>query len=384
MPPRSVLLSLASAYFVLGVASLAIIGLVPPIARDLGVAPASVALLVTAFALTYAVASPVSQMLIGHWDRRRLILTGLGLMALGLVGSGLAPSYATLFISRMVMAVGAVLVGPMASATAASLAHPAERGAALGTVFGGMTMATVLGVPASGWMGSAVGWRETMGVLALITVAGAVWVRLAVPGDSRGQRSSFADIKELLGDRPVAAALGVGLFQIAAQFVTYALVGAYLTENFDVPQALIPLGLALFGIGGVVGNAVASRLMLRIAPARMVGIGLCALAAVMLAFILAPILTPSGPWLAMMLMLLWAIAGVSPMASGQAWLIQMAPGNLVLALNAAGMYVGIAGGSAISGLTHTLVGSWAMPFASLAVVGLAGLSYRIARKGKRP
>jgi DHA1 family inner membrane transport protein len=379
MPPRSVLLSLASAYFVLGVASLAIIGLVPPIARDLGVAPASVALLVTAFALTYAVASPVSQMLIGHWDRRRLILTGLGLMALGLVGSGLAPSYATLFVSRMVMAVGAVLVGPMASATAASLAHPAERGAALGTVFGGMTMATVLGVPASGWMGSAVGWRETMGVLALITVAGAVWVRLAVPGGSRGQRSSLADIKELLGDRPVAAALGVGLFQIAAQFVTYALVGAYLTENFAVPPALIPLGLALFGIGGVVGNAVATRLMLRVAPARMVGIGLCALAAVMLAFTVAP----PWAWLSMVLMLLWAIAGVSPMASGQAWLIQMAPGNLVLALNAAGMYVGIAGGSAISGLTHTLVGSWAMPFASLAVVGLAGLSYRIARKGKR-
>jgi DHA1 family inner membrane transport protein len=272
-----------------------------------------------------------------------------------------------------------VLVGPMASATAASLAHPAERGAALGTVFGGMTMATVLGVPASGWMGSAVGWRETMGVLALITVAGAVWVRLAVPGGSRGQRSSLADIKELLGDRPVAAALGVGLFQIAAQFVTYALVGAYLTENFAVPPALIPLGLALFGIGGVVGNAVATRLMLRVAPARMVGIGLCALAAVMLAFTVAP----PWAWLSMVLMLLWAIAGVSPMASGQAWLIQMAPGNLVLALNAAGMYVGIAGGSAISGLTHTLVGSWAMPFASLAVVGLAGLSYRIARKGKR-
>lgn len=378
MPPRSVLLSLASAYFVLGVSSLAIVGLVPPIARDLEVPPASVALLVTAFALTYAVASPVSQMLIGHWDRRRLILTGLGLMTLGLVGSGLAPSYATLFVSRMVMAVGAVLVGPMASATAASLAHPAERGAALATVFGGMTMATVLGVPASGWMGSAVGWRETMGVLALVTMVGAVWVRLAVPGNSRGQRSSLADIGRLLGNRPIAAALGVGLFQIAAQFATYALVGAYLTENFSVPPALIPLGLALFGIGGVVGNAVAARLMMKVAPARMVGVGLCALAAVMLAFLLAP----PWAWLALVLMLLWAIAGVSPMAAGQAWLIQMAPGNLVLALNAAAMYVGIAGGSAVSGLTHAWVGSWAMPLASLAVVGLAGLSYRIARRSQ--
>lgn len=351
MPPRSVLLSLASAYFVLGVASLAIVGLVPPIARDLDVAPASVALLVTAFALTYAVASPLSQMLIGHWDRRRLILTGLGLMALSLIGSGLAPGYAELFVSRMVMAVGAVLVGPMASAT-------------------------VIGVPASGWMGSAVGWRETMGVLALITVAGAIWVRLAVPGDGRGQRSSLADIRALLRDRPVAGALGVGLFQIAAQFATYALVGVYLTEQFAMPQALIPLALAVFGIGGVAGNAMATRLMLRIAPARMVGIGLFALAGTMLAFILAP----PWAWLALLLMLLWAVAGVSPMASGQAWLIQMAPGNLVLALNAAAMYVGIAGGSALSGLTQRLVGSWAMPFASLAVVGLAGLSYRFARR----
>lgn len=383
MPPRSVLLSLASAYFVLGVSSLAIVGLVPPIARDLGVAPASVAFLVTAFALTYAIASPISQILVGHWDRRRLIMTGLGLMALGLAGSGLAPDYATLFFARMVMAVGAVLVGPMASATAASLAQPAQRGAALGTVFGGMTMATVIGVPTSGWMGSAVGWRETMGLLALLAVAGAAWVRLAVPGHSRGQRSTPADILALLSERPVAAALGVGLFQIAAQFATYALVGAYLAENFAVPPALIPLALALFGIGGVVGNAVATRLLLRIAPARMVGIGLCALAAVMLAFILAPMLASPGAWLALVLMLAWSVAGVSPMASGQAWLIQLAPGNLVLALNAAGMYVGIAGGSAVSGLTHALVGSWAMPLASLAVVGLAGLSYRIARRGMR-
>ncbi|WP_424811260.1 MFS transporter [Roseococcus sp. YIM B11640] len=377
MPPRSVLLSLASAYFVLGVSSLAVVGLVPPIANDLHVAPASVALLVTAFALTYAVVSPLSQMVIGHWERRSLILTGLGLMAAGLLGSGLAPDYPTLFVARMVMAAGAVLIGPMASATAASLSRPEERGAALGAVFGGMTLATVIGVPASGWMGSFVGWRETMGVLAVVAVAAAVWVRLAVPGASRGQRSSLADMREILGDRIVASAIGVAMFQMAAQFATYALIGAYLTEVFRMPASWVPLGLAIFGIGGVVGNAMASRLMLKVAPVRMVGIGLVALGACMAAFLVAP----PWAWLALLLMLLWAISGMSPIAAGQAWLLQLAPGNLVLALNAAAMYVGIAGGSALSGLTYTLAGAAALPLASLLTVGIAGLCYRIARRG---
>jgi DHA1 family inner membrane transport protein len=92
-PPRGALPALAGAYFTLAVGSLSVVGLLGPMSEGLSVSKSAIAYLVTAFALTYAVAAPLLQMLAGHLDRRTLILTGLCAIAIGTLINAAAPSY---------------------------------------------------------------------------------------------------------------------------------------------------------------------------------------------------------------------------------------------------------------------------------------------------
>jgi len=291
--PGTALLSLAASYIVLGVGSLSIIGLIGPMSRDLGVSHAAIAQLVTVFALTYALAAPLLQVLVGDLPRRRLILVGLMLLALGSALVAVSSSFQLVALSRMLMAIGGALVGPMASAAGASLVTPEHQGRALGTVFGGMTVATVLGVPLSSWLGSLFDWREANAAVAVAAIIAGVLVRWTVPAGQGGAPPTLRTLGAVLADRVLAPAVGVTLLRMAAQFATYALVGVFLAERAGFPLSLLPAALVVFGIGGILGNTVAARLADRIGADRTILVSLAALGAVFAALIVMPPL----PWL---------------------------------------------------------------------------------------
>ncbi len=361
--------SLAAGYFTLGVGSLAVVGLIDPIAAEFTASRAAVAQLVTAFALTYAVAAPLLQTVIGGWDRRWAILLGLGLIAVAAAAGALTDSFAILAASRLVMAIGAAMVGPMASSLAASVVPDAQRGAALGKVFAGMTMATVLGVPLAGWLGGIVGWRGVIWAVAAMAVLTAVAVWQSVPSGSVGMRSGMAALKGVLLNRVLTPAIGVTLFQMASQFAIYALIAAYLMSEQGVPAAMVPVALAVYGVGGVLGNSVATMLLARIAAERLILGSLVG----MLMIYLALGMLHLGPIVALSLLGLWAVVGMLMMAPQQARLVMLAPEqrNLLLALNASALYLGMGGGSVVAGALFSHFGGAGLPYAAAVIAMLA-------------
>ncbi|CAM3913528.1 MFS transporter [Deinococcus frigens] len=103
--PRA-LLALALGNFAIGVNALVIAGILPALEAAFGVSPAQVGLLITLYALGYALASPLLVMLSGAWPRRTLIMSGLILLALGSLLGALAPNYGVLLGSRLIAARG--------------------------------------------------------------------------------------------------------------------------------------------------------------------------------------------------------------------------------------------------------------------------------------
>src|SRR5262245_36059581 len=87
------LLSLAAAYFTLGVGSLMVVGLVQPMSGELGASPAAIANLLTGYALAFAVWAPASQIVLGHLPRRSLLLAGLLIMSASSALAAFAHSY---------------------------------------------------------------------------------------------------------------------------------------------------------------------------------------------------------------------------------------------------------------------------------------------------
>ncbi|GMA24508.1 hypothetical protein GCM10025864_22670 [Luteimicrobium album] len=118
---------LAAGTFALGVDAFVVAGLLPQIARDLHVTAATDGQLTTAFALTYAVGSPALAAATGRWDRRTLLVLGLGVFLLGMVAQAAGPTYAVVLGGRVVAALGAAAFQANAYAVAGLLTTDERR-----------------------------------------------------------------------------------------------------------------------------------------------------------------------------------------------------------------------------------------------------------------
>jgi DHA1 family inner membrane transport protein len=360
---------LCGAYFAMGTSTLAMVGGLPAIAQGLQVAPDAVAQLVSVFAITFALAAPSLQVVLGHWPRRRLLLGGLALTTLGTAFSALAPGLTALFTARVLTALGAAAIGPVASALGSSLVPAARQGKALATVFLGMTLSSVLSVPASAWLSVHAGWREMLGTVALLDAGIALAVLLGVPAGHAGQRLSLSDLLGLLRRPGLPAAVAVMLLQMGGLFATYTMVVPLLRERFAMPQALVSAALAVFGLAGVLGNTVARWVALRWSAERALAASLGVLALLFAGMGLAPANAAS----AFALLAVWAVANDVFMPSQQRRLVELAPQarGLVLALNASALYVGMSGGAFVAGGVYARLGLAALPWASMALVLLS-------------
>ena len=379
--PRLALIALAAAYFFVGASSLAVIGLVPEMSAGLSVSPSLIATLVTVFAIVYALAAPGLQTVAGGVQRRGLVVAGLGLMAAACFGSALAPDYATLLVMRLIGALGAALVGPTVSATAAALVPPEGRARALSAVFAGMTVSIVVGIPLASFLGQTVGWRWSWAVVGLGALAVAPLVWASVPADNRGSRATLGTLVTLLRDRPIALTVATTAVQIGGQFVLYTLLAAWMVESLGAAPSLVPLALMLFGIGGVAGNAMSSLVTARIGAERTVQAAITLMAAVLLVLGTVPL----APEMGIAFSTLWAFFALAIMAPMQSRLVRLAPerSNLTLALNASAIYVGNAFGAALCGLIYAGFGPDLLPLGALIVVLAALAVFRASMAGER-
>lgn len=363
--------ALALAMFAMGVASLSVVGALQAMATALGLAPGDVALLVTVFGVTFAVGTPMLQVTLAHVPRRRLLLGGLLLMALGLAGCALAPGYGTLLLARFLTAAGAAAVSPVASGIGAALVAPARRGHALAVVFVGMTMASVAGVPLASWIAASAGWRTMFGAAALLAVLAAAAVRTRVPPQAAGPRIGWRDFFALATAPDIVRALGVMALAMTALFCTYTLITPILANRFHAGPAAIAVALGVYGLAGLLGNHAARAAARAWTAERSLRTALATMAAAFLLLRLIPPVTA----LALPVMACWAVALDLFLPAQQRRMVELRPAlqGLVLALNSSALFVGMAAGSFAGGRIAAHAGLDAAPLASSALAGLGAL-----------
>jgi predicted MFS family arabinose efflux permease len=382
-----VLIALLSAgNFVIGMGAFVVIGMLGPMAASFGVAPAEAGLALTVYALAYALASPAVVAATGGWSRRGALVAGLGLFALAAALSALAPTPAALYAARVLAAIGAGLFTPNAAAVAVSCSPPERRGAALSNVFFGLTLAQVIGVPAGGFAAYAIGWQASFLVVALIALPVLAGLWRATPPDLPFQPTRLATLGAALADwRTLLAVLLTATF-LGAIYVPYTYLAPLLAATMGWQGPGIAAALFAFGLGAVAGNLLGGRLADRIGPARTLA-GL-ALAQIALMPLLSALPAPGPATLA--LLFVWSVCGWSFMAPQQARLVRLAPDrpNVVLALNAAAIYVGAAAGSALGAAAIARFGVEGLGLVGAAamLVGLAnlGLALRAERAPAAP
>lgn len=346
--PKFILPVISTCNFLIGVGAFVIIGVLEPLGASLGVAPERAGILMTVYALAYAVLSPVLVSLTGHIGRRRVMTFGLVVFLFSAILSAMATSLPMLAVARVFAAAGAGMFTPVGAAVVAGLFPEDQRARVLAAAMFGFTLAQVLGVPAGSWVAYTFGWRFAFWGVVILNLPCIFLIWTFVPAGLKFQPVSLGDLRSILGNGRMMLAIGfTGLF-LGAIYVLYTYFTPMLSQMMGMGRDGITFILVLSGIGAVAGNIIGGIMADRLGWYKTLIILCCAQMILMPIYSFLPLAMPGF----VVLTVAWSIAGWSFMAGQQMRLIglagPMAP--VVLALTAACIYIGAAIGSAIGAL----------------------------------
>lgn len=253
-------LALGVGGFSIGTGEFVIMGLLPEVARDIGVSIPEAGHVISAYALGVVVGAPVLAVLAAGWGRRALLMALMAVYALGNFATAIAPTYHTLAAMRLLTGLPHGTYFGVAALVAASLAPPGKRARAVGLVMLGLTSATLVGVPIAAALGQVFGWRAAFVFVGLIAVLAVALVRGGVPYVPAPQGAS--PLRELgaLKRKQVWLTLGIAGIGFGGMFAVFSYIKPTLIEVAGLPLSGVPFVLALFGLGMVAGNLVGSRM----------------------------------------------------------------------------------------------------------------------------
>jgi predicted MFS family arabinose efflux permease len=369
-------LPLGAGTFAVGTGLLAIQGVLPAIAADLGVSTVEAGQLVTAFAIVYALGAPLLAVAAVRVPPRPLLIGALLIFALANVGGALAPTLPVLLATRVLAALASALFTPNATATGASLVPDDRRGRAIALVYGGLSVATVLGVPAGTLLGGVAGWRATFWFVALLAVLSAAWLAAAMPNAPRPAPAGV-DLLLAVARRPgVARTVAVTTVLMTGQFVAFTFIAPLVERAAGAPgPATVAGALFLFGVAAVGGNAVGGIATDRVGAHTTVAVSLAGFA-LALAGLAAAIQGGGAEWAIFagaIALAVWGVAGYAFVPAQQRRLLRAAPdaGGVVLSLNASALNAGIALGGALGGAVLGGAGLAALPLVGAAFGAVA-------------
>lgn len=376
---------LALGSFAIGTDTFVVAGVLRRLGSDLHVSLVEAGQLVTVFAVTFGVLAPVLAAVTARVARRTLLLGALALFAAANVGSALAPGFAVLLATRALAAAGAALYTPVAAAAAVTLVVPERRGRALAVVLGGTTAATVLGVPVGTYVGNAVGWQGSFGLVAVL--AAIAWAVLAarLPALPTPPIATLQARVAVLADRRVLGVIATTVLLFLGGFTVYTYVGQVVAENTGVTGTGLTWLLVVFGVFGVAGNALGGRLTDRFGPDVVLLGGLLVFA---VALLVVPVATRSLPGTVAVLAV-WALSAWSLTVPQQHRLVAIAPqaAQVAIGLNSAAVFLGIGAAGAFGGLALAHVAAPELGYVGGAVVlvawAVASAQVVLARRAAR-
>lgn len=361
------LIALAFGTLGLGIAEFVMMGILPDVAKDLGISIPVAGHFISAYALGVCVGAPVLILARKH-PLKHILLALVTLIMVGNTCAALAPNYWVLLLARFISGLPHGAYFGVASIVAEKLADKGKGSEAVSIMIAGMTIANLFGVPLGTSLSNSISWRVTFllvgcwGVIILYYIWR--WVPHVEGLKDTGFKGQFRFLKTpapwlILG----ATALGNG-----GVFCWYSYINPLLTEVSGFTAESITALMVLAGFGMVVGNLVSGRLSDRYTPGK---VGTTVQAMICIVLLLIFFLSPY-PWLSALLMCLCTAGLFAVSSPEQVLIIRVAKGGEMLRAacvqvafnlgNAIGAYVGglaISGGyryPALAGVPFAMVG----------------------------
>ncbi len=362
LPVQTTLIALGIGAFAIGTDAFVAIGLVSEIAKDVGASQAIVGQIVSVFALTYAICAPIAATFMAKIDKKRVLLLATMLFILGNVICAVADGTLVIFLGRIVAALGAAIYTPQATAVASSIVKPEKRGAALAVVFGGMTVAGAVGSPLGTFIGQTFGWRMAFFAVAMVGVITLALLSYLLRPLKEQNNSTLLERLSPAKNRSVILVLIVTFFVVLSEYAAYSYISVILDGTELNALNVLPLVLALYGIGAIFGNLATAFLTDRFGSRIVLFVSVT----LQTFCLITLILYRTDAYVVFAMAFAWGVFSYMYLVPVQHRLLELSKeyGAFTISLNSSIIYLGIGAGGVVGGLVVAF-----LPIEALAVVG---------------
>ena len=240
--------------FAIGTETFMISGVLPTIAGDLGVSAAAAGSLVTIFALAYAIGAPVLAVASAGVERKRVLIAAMSVFAVANILASFAPTFLWLAAARVLLALSAGAFMPAATAVATAMHAPAQRGRAIALVVAGLTLATVVGVPAGTLLANAASWRATFLAVGALAVLAALGVAAILPRLEGIETIGLAQRIAVARRPDVLKLLALTMLTLLGPFAANTYLGVLVESALGVSGVSLSGILMFFGVMSFLGS----------------------------------------------------------------------------------------------------------------------------------
>lgn len=260
------LFALATGGFGIGLTEFVIMGILPEVAQDLHITIPQASHFISAYAIGVVVGAPLLTGVGGRMPAHKVLLLLMVLFTVFNTLSAFADSYGTLLVSRFLAGLPHGAFFGIGAVVAGKLAKPGKEAQAIATMFTGLTVANVLGVPFGTYLGHEFNWNVSFLMVGIVGMLAMASIYFWMPSLPKASTQGFKkDLKILKKPEPwmviLLTTVGTGGF-----FAWYSYIAPLITEVAGHPSSMISIAMTLAGLGMVVGNLLGAKLAEKFVP----------------------------------------------------------------------------------------------------------------------
>jgi predicted MFS family arabinose efflux permease len=252
---------LAAAAFTYVTAELLPVGALPAIARDLHVSVPTVGTLLAWYALVAAVTTIPLVRWTAHWQRRRALLVSLACLTVSQLISALAPNFVVLAGARALSAVTHGLILSVIAPIATRLVPASHSGRATTSIYVGISLAVVVGSPATAAMSLLWGWRIAVGTVAVIAAVVTVAAAAVLPPLSLSdeQRARVGRGAGHYRNRRLIIVSLLTMIAVTGHYISFTFIAVIIRDVVGIRGPDIAWLLSIYGIAGLLAMPLVAR-----------------------------------------------------------------------------------------------------------------------------
>jgi predicted MFS family arabinose efflux permease len=252
---------LAAAAFIYVTAEILPVGALPAIAHGLHVSVPMVGTLLAWYALVAAVTTIPLVRWTAHWPRRRALLLSLACLTASQLISAVAPNFVVLAGGRVLSAITHGLMLSVLAPIATRLVPASHSGRATTVIYVGISLAVVVGSPATAAISLLWGWRVAVAavaaVAALVTVA--AWAVLPVLTLSNEQLARVGSGASHYRNRRLVIVSLLTMIAVTGHYISYTYIAVIIRDIVGVRGPDLAWLLATYGFAGLLAMPLIAR-----------------------------------------------------------------------------------------------------------------------------